>query len=260
MDNLINKGNVSLVYRVEADFMDEFESTLLKYDGVTNNSERGKVNFNEILREFTDINKINIKNTGIKSITSKVVENVELNSILLAKFFKEEVKFLENYIVFSFDTENLSDYSGHNLKIFTENFLSSNSLFQTMDCKPLARSDAKYIRYISDENPLKDKIISNILSLTKADITKNYLANIDNDHEQYIFKRANIGLEYAVQNGDKKRRDTSRINLFVLSLAYKNYYKLKNIEISKKAQNLVIENYNDILEYATKTAKFEATY
>jgi len=253
----MSKGNISIIYRVEADLLRELNTAFINLSELQSSDKSTTKNFNEVLKEFSKVEKISFKN--LPSSKSNISKDIKINSILVESFFKsKDDRYLENYIVFCFEVQNFNIVSNYGMKNLVNDFLKLNKLEESV---VLGEVEAKYLRYMTQDDTNKRQEVSTLLGLTRAEKIETYAGELDNDHEQYIYKKTNTGLEYSVYSlEDKKQRGFDRVSLFTLALAYTNYYKCKTIEISKKAISMEIEQYDEILEYATDVARFEATY
>jgi hypothetical protein len=240
----MSKGNISIIYRVEYTKLLELKKIFTSLREFEANLSDEKSNFNEILRKYSSVQRVSFKGT--------------LSYIYFASFFKNDEEFLENYISFSFVLDDCDIVVQNSVLSLLEEFLAVHDL----DIKILpARAESKYIRYMTEDESQKSVEISKMLSLTKAEKIETYLGEVDKDHEQYIYKKTNTVVEYCLmESNNTKRRNFERVNIFMLSLAYANYYKNKTMEISQRAFNMKIEDYDDILQYSADIARFEATY
>jgi hypothetical protein len=233
-DNYKLNGNISLIYKVDKEFIDNLENSLDK-------SPKSAITINKLIQNKIDIKYFNFKETK---------GNYRLNRIYTAKLFKEKQdNFVEFYIFFSIEIHDLNSDEKKELK----NLIFDKEIIKEVvpNIKLLNNISSIYYRLIKTSD-LSEQDIKNILNLNKSDILKDFKGMENNDHIQYINHRYNVALE---KGKEDSKRNFDRVHHFLLAVAYKNYYEDLNIQISNKA--LESDSYEDLLSFSENTIKFD---
>lgn len=258
-------GNVSIIYEVDKLVLEDMEKILTMYNSVVDD-DNGEETYSKILKEFSEVkyHKIDTEKE-IVSVNSTYSE-YNLKQLFLAKLFKSSpTEYSRYYVIFSFKVTDGELYLTNDINSKLVNgFFKDNEKFNSYsrDNKKLSQLLGKgtepikglYFRIKDDEFSEVD--LKTVLKLNKGDLLDTYKGLINDDHKQFINYKDNIAVEYA----PGKDAGFDRVNHYLLAIAYKDYYKEKSFEISKKAFELDSNKYDEILSYAEKIAKFEATY
>jgi len=242
------KSSISIIYKIDSDKLNKFK-TIFKNLGFNDNEGTGEKSYLDVVKNYTKVYKYTLKN-------EKIDENVKLNSIFLGSYFKKSAdEYENNYIVFSFNVEDIDistellnkkgkldiksaaskwvssfrDNYDELKKYFKDNFKSISD--QLLDIK----DTSLHIRYINDFDETK---VASLTGATKTDNIDNFKGDTTNHYTLFVNAKNSIALEYCNQ---KATNSIENINIFLISLAYRDYYQNKNVITIEKADKIAKE-------------------
>jgi len=269
MDKL--KSSISIIYKIKANQLDELRS-IFNILGLNGDERNGEMNYLDIIKKYTRVYKFTLKENILldKESDKKIV----LNSVFLGSFFKKSHdEYENNYIVFSFNIEgidiseksfdikksvskwvsNFKDRYEELKEYFKENFKDkSNQLLDITNA-------SLHIRYINDFDETK---LVNLIGATQSDNIDNFKGLVSKHYTLFVNAKQNIALEYCHKNAPNTIKN---VNIFLLAIAYRDYYKNKNNIIVEKASKINIEkvgrdNYYELLVFSTHISRNDAIY
>lgn len=266
------KSSISIIYKIDTVKLNKFKS-IFKNLGFNYSESTGEKRYLDVVKNYTKVYKYTLEN-------EKIDDNVKLNSIFLGSYFKKSAdKYENNYIVFSFNIEdidistellnrkgkldiksatskwvsNFRDNYEELKAFFTDNFKSISD--QLLDIK----DTSLHIRYINDFDEAK---VASLTGVTKKDNIDNLKGVTTNYYTLFVNAKDSIALEYC---NEKATNSIENLNIFLISLAYKDYYQNKNVITIEKADNIDLEkvtkdDYQKLLKFSTQISRNDTIY
>jgi len=256
------KSSISIIYKIKAEQIDELIS-IFKILGFNGNERNGERNYLYIIKKYTRVYKFTLK--------KEINNNVTLNAIFLGSFFKKsQDEYENNYIVFSFNIKGI-DISAksfmYNIKnnvnkwisIFNDYYPELKEYFQKNNQLLDIKNASLHIRYINNFDEAK---AIHLTGATKNDNIDNFKGFVSKHYTLFVNAKKDIAVEYC---NEKASNTIENVNIFLIALAYRDYYKNKNDIIVEKASKINIEkigrnDYYELLMFSTHISRNDAIY
>jgi len=138
-------------------------------------------------------------------------------------------------------------------KYFQNNFKSRSD--QLLDIK----ETSLHIRYINDFDEVK---VTRLTGAIGKDNINNFKGLVSNHYTLFVNAKNNIAVEYC----NKKASNTiENVNIFLIAIAYRDYYKNKNKITIEKADKINLnkvekDDYQELLKFSTQISRNDAIY
>ena len=154
---------------------------------------------------------------------------------------------------FTLKNEKINDNAILN-SIFLGSFFKSRS-DQLLDIK----ETSLHIRYINDFDEVK---VTRLTGAIGKDNINNFKGLASNHYTLFVNAKNNIAVEYC----NKKASNTiENVNIFLMAIAYRDYYKNKNEITIEKADKINLnkvekDDYQELLKFSTQISRNDAIY